>query len=149
MTTFDDIEDLALVTIRDYKIDNLATSDPTAFQTYMDSFLVSAVPKFTSCLQSLDYSLATRTFSSILSNIEQDILANLLVVEWMTAETQNVTQFNLHLQNREYKVYAESENLKQKSEYLDRAREKAHQLATEYQLLNISSIPYYSTMNII
>ena len=51
--------------------------------------------------------------------------------------------------NREFKLNSENENLKQKSEYLDRAREKAHQLSTEYQLLNISSIPYYSTMNII
>lgn len=149
MTSFDSIEDLALIVIRDYKIDSLAQSDPTAFQTYLDGFLISAIPNFTASLTDLSYDLTTRQLSADLTNLQQKILACLLNVEWMTAETQNITQFNLHLQNKEYKVYSEAENLKQKVDCLDKMREKAQQLATEYQLLNISSIPYYSNMNII
>ena len=147
-TSFDTIEDLFLISVRDYRIDALA-SNQTVLQQYLDGFLIKAVPNFTACLQDLSYDSVTRTFTSTFTNLENEILANLMEVEWFKNDVNDVTQINLHLMNREFKLNSENENLKQKSEYLDRAREKAHQLATEYQLLNISSIPYYSTMNII
>ena len=147
-TSFDTIEDLFLISVRDYRIDALA-SNQTVLQQYLDGFLIKAVPNFTACLQDLSYDSVARTFASTFTNLENEILANLMEVEWFKSDVNDVTQINLHLMNREFKLNSENENLKQKSEYLDRAREKAHQLATEYQLLNISSIPYYSTMNII
>lgn len=147
-TSFDTIENLFLVSIRDYRIDALA-SDAAVLQAYLDGFLFKAVPHFTECLQDLSYDSTARTFTSTFTNLENEILASLMEVEWARNSVNDVTQINLHLMNREFKLNSENENLKQKSEYLDRAREKAHQLATEYQLLNISSIPYYSTMNII
>ena len=147
-TSFDTIEDLFLISVRDYRIDALA-SNQTVLQQYLDGFLIKAVPNFTACLQDLSYDSVTRTFTSTFTNLENEILANLMEVEWFKNDVNDVTQINLHLMNHEFKLNSENENLKQKSEYLDRAREKAHQLATEYQLLNISSIPYYSTMNII
>lgn len=147
-TSFDTIEDLFLISVRDYRIDALA-SNQTVLQQYLDGFLIKAVPNFTACLQDLSYDSVARTFASTFTNLENEILASLMEVEWFKSDVNDVTQINLHLMNREFKLNSENENLKQKSEYLDRAREKAHQLATEYQLLNISSIPYYSTMNII
>jgi len=147
-TSFDTIEDLFLISVRDYRIDALA-SNQTVLQQYLDGFLIKAIPNFTACLQDLSYDSVERTFASTFTNLENEILANLMEVEWFKNDVNDVTQINLHLMNHEFKLNSENENLKQKSEYLDRAREKAHQLATEYQLLNISSIPYYSTMNII
>lgn len=147
-TSFDIIEDLFLISVRDYRIDAL-TSNQTVLQQYLDGFLIKAVPNFTACLQDLSYDATARSFTSTFTNLENEILANLMEVEWFKNDVNDVTQINLHLMNREFKLNSENENLKQKSEYLDRAREKAHQLSTEYQLLNISSIPYYSTMNII
>ena len=147
-TAFDTIEDLALITIRDYRIDALA-SDATVLQTYLDGFLIKAVPNFTECVSDLTYDITARTFTSTFTNLEIEILANLMEIEWFKNDVQDITQVNLHLMNKEYKLNSENENLKQKSEYLGRLREKAHQLANEYQLANISSLPYYSTMNLV
>lgn len=147
-TSFDTIEDLFLISIRDYRIDALA-SNQTVLKQYLDGFLIKAVPNFTACLQDLSYDSATRTFTSTFTNLENEILASLMEIEWWRNSINDITQVNLHLMNREFKLNSENENLKQKSEHFDRVREKAQQLATEYQLLNISSIPYYSTMNII
>ncbi len=132
-TSFDTIIDLAMVTIKDYKIDNLAKLDPNTLETYLDGFLVRAIPKFNNCLQPLDYDFSTREFSSTFTYLENEILACLFGIEWFTSVVQDVTQFQGKLSNREFKTYSEAENLKQKREYLDVSREKVSQLIVDYQ----------------
>lgn len=144
-TSFDDIEDLALIEIQDYRIDGLS-NDIEAFHTYLDGFVVKAVPHFTNCLQSLSYDLDSREFDKDLSNTEQEILACYVVEMWLKQVTQDITQMNLHMTNKEFKVYSEAENLKQKSEHLDRTREKVKQLSVEYQLQNIGQISYFANL---
>lgn len=143
-TTFDEIEDLALIELQDYKIVNLAKTDMTALRTYLDGLVIRSVPKFAQCLQSTEYDIALRQFNSVFTNIEKEILAEYVAITWMTSIVQDVTQFNLHLQNKEFKIFSEAENLKQKSEYLDRMREKARQLTTDYQIVNINQISYFA-----
>ena len=112
-TAFDTIEDLALITIRDYRIDALA-SDATVLQTYLDGFLIKAVPNFTECVNDLTYDTTARTFTSTFTNLEIEILANLMEIEWFKNDVQDITQVNLHLMNKEFKLNSENENLKQK-----------------------------------
>ena len=144
-TSFDSIEDLALIEIQDYRINEFVPGE-CSFQLYLDGLLVKAVPQFTECLQSLDYDLETRTFVSTLTNLEQAILAGYVVEVWMKQVVQDITQMNLHMTNREFKTYSEAENLKQKADYLDKIREKNKQLTVDYQLKNISQISYYANL---
>lgn len=142
-TSFDDVIDLALVTINDTRINKLAKKDYSAFLTFMDGLLVRATPLFTDCLQSLSYDIVTREFVSTFNNLEKDILARLINLIWMEEITQNDYEINNLLNNREAKVFSPSENLKQKSEYSDRLREKANQIQVDYQLKNLKSIPWF------
>lgn len=143
-TSFDNIIDLALTTIRDYRIDKLYQTDICAFKQYLDGFIVRGVARFTNCLEDLSYDVMIREFNNNLSNLVQSIIADYTVIEWMTSCTLDVTQFQLHLSNSEFKHFSEAENLKQKRDTLDGLREKVSQLCTDYQIANLSKIPYFN-----
>ena len=56
MTPFTDIYDLAVMDIKDYKLDKLAESDFNSFLLYLEGILVRAIYSFEgSALQSLEY----------------------------------------------------------------------------------------------
>lgn len=140
-TSFDKIIDLALVTVDDYKLVKLYNQSQQGFQQWCDGFLLSAIPNFFQCRQSLEYDTTTRQFVSDLTNIEISILADLWIIEWFDRETQNSAKINALLQTSgSFKTHAASQNLKEKSAYLDGLREKVYQKITDYQLQDISSI---------
>lgn len=138
-TTFDDIIDLGLSRVQDYKLDQLYTVNPQYFQAITDAFLKNHLGDFSSCRQSLAYDLGNRTFISSFTIQEQDILADLWVYSWLEWHINNVTQFENVLTDNDYKRHSAAENLKQKSEYFDRIREKYNQRITDYQLSDLSS----------
>lgn len=143
MTLFTDIYDLFLVSVRDYKIDLLYQSsvqnNTNDFENYLQGFLIKAIPKFTKCKKNLyNYVLSpTAQFNETLDLNEQVILSNLTAIEWFEKEINDVTQFNLHLNNTDFKHYAESQNLKEKSDRADKLREKIAQDMTDYEIGNV------------
>ena len=148
-TPFDSVEDLALIAIRDYKIDKLYNHSIEQFQQYLDSFLLTAIPNFRNCRQSLDYDIEQRQFNADLSSMEQSILADLWVIEWFNKETNDATQIQNKLQVASaFTSHSASQNLKEKSTYLDKLREGVDLKITQYQLQalpypNASSAPSY------
>ena len=142
-TSFDKIIDLALVTVDDYKLVKLYNQSQQGFQQWCDGFLLSAIPNFFQCRQSLEYDATTRQFVSELTNTEISILAALWIIEWFDRETQNSAKINALLQTScSFKTHAASQNLKEKSAYLDGLREKVYQKITDYQLQDISGITF-------
>lgn len=142
-TSFDKIIDLALVTVDDYKLVKLYNQSQQGFQQWCDGFLLSAIPNFFQCRQSLEYDTTTRQFVSDLTNTEISILADLWIIEWFDRETQNSAKINALLQTSgSFKTHAASQNLKEKSTYLDGLREKVYQKITDYQLQDISGITF-------
>ena len=135
-TPFTDIYDLFLIGVSDYKLDQLYNISTTDFETYLQGFLIRAVPKFDNCNQDLTYSTTSAQFTETLTNTEKVILADLMTMEWMLKETQDVSQFNLLLNDTDFKHYAEGQNLKEKSAYLDKLREKVNQDMTVYGIKN-------------
>ena len=136
-TTFETIYNLSLITIRDYKIDKWAKQDYNTFLQYMKGILMRAIPKFTNCLQSLEYAdVATNEpyFINNLTYMEQSILADLMVETWFFSNINDATQINMQLQGRDKKIQSADANLKQKSEYYDRLKEKLSQSMSDYQL---------------
>ena len=148
-TPFDSVEDLALIAIRDYKIDKLYNHSIEQFQQYLDGFLLTAIPNFRNCRQSLDYDIEQRQFNADLSSMEQSILADLWVIEWFNKETNDATQIQNKLQVASaFTSHSVSQNLKEKSTYLDKLREGVDLKITQYQLQalpypNASSAPSY------
>lgn len=142
-TSFDTIEDLALTIISDYKLNKLYNQSETEFQAYCDTFLISAIPNFIQCNQDLSYSLDTRAFDATLTSLEISILADLWGIAWVTKETQDATQINLKLSTSGgFETHSEAQNLKEKTAWLDKLRERVRQKITDYQLLDASSYSF-------
>ena len=135
MTSFDDIIDLALITVNDYRLSKLSLQDENSFKTYCDGFLISAIPDFPECKQSLEYNTETREFVSDLTMIEKSILANLWVIKWYLRDNQTYALYRQHLQAASsFKNHSESQNLKENSTYLDKLREELDRQKIAYQL---------------
>lgn len=140
-TSFDTIIDLALTLIDDYKLIKLYNQSQAKFLAYCDSLLISAIPNFFRCNQSLEYTAETRQFSNELTNAEISILADLWILEWFKKETQDSRKINALLQSSgSFKSHSAAQNLKEKTSYLDGLREKVEQKMTNYQLQNLDNI---------
>ena len=135
MTSFDEIIDLALVTVNDYRLSKLAEQGEEKFNTYVDGFLISSIPYFPECRQSLDFDAEQRQFESDLTNLEKSILANLWVIQWYARDNQTYALYRQHLQSASsFKNHSESQNLKENSIYLDKLREELDRQKISYQL---------------
>jgi len=149
VTDFEDIYDLAKVTMIDYKLDNLAIRDYDAFLTYFRSLLVTGMTEFFGCLSSLDYTSVKEDgeikwyFTADLSQLEKNILAKTIVLKWWEQHIQDVVVFQPHMSSKNFKQLQESQSLKQKSEYKDKLQEELGRDITNYQLANIDKIPFF------
>ena len=140
-TSFDTIIDLALTLIDDYKLIKLYNQSQVKFLTFCDGLLISAIPNFFRCNQSLDYDTTLRQFNNELSSAEISILADLWILEWFKKETQDSRKINALLQSSgSFKSHSAAQNLKEKTSYLDGLREKVEQKMTNYQLQNLDNI---------
>lgn len=134
-TSFDDIIDLALITVQDYKLDKLFNQSEENFLNYCDSFLINAIPNFIQCRQSLGYDLENRQFLTTLTELEKSILADFWVIGWWSKELQDSTQIQAKLQvSSAFTSHSAAQNLKEKATYLDGLREKVEQKITDYEI---------------
>lgn len=133
-TSFEEIYDLALITIQDYKLDYAYQNHQDIFYKRLKGLLIRSIPKFTGCLTSLEYDATSDSFIEELSSKEKNILADLTTITWWDGVINDIRQVNLHISKNEFKVSTEASNLKEKSERVDRLREKVRQDITEYQL---------------
>lgn len=140
MTEFDSIIDLALVVVNDYRLQKLYAQNEDDFKTYVDGFLISAIPHFPQCRQSLEYNAIERTFNADLTSSEKSILANLWVIQWYSKDNQTYAMYRQHLQNSgSFKNHSESQNLKENSVYADKLREEVDRQIVAYQLEDLST----------
>lgn len=138
MTSFDEIHDLSLTVIRDYKIDQLYNISIDDFNAFMDGFLLRSIPQFTNCKTNLnDYDLVLRQFNQTISLIEKLILSNFEVITWMDSKILDITQLQNVLNNTDFKMYSQAQNLKAKIDTREILKENNNQLMVDYGLQNI------------
>jgi len=135
-TPYSDIYDIALVEIRDYKLDKLYTLSPTNFAIYLNGFLLKAIPKFDNCIKDLsDRNETTKQFNKTLDDDEKDLLAEYLVVAWLTSEINDVRQLTGMMQNgKEARRYSEANLLDKKIALRDKTIETLDTRKTQYGL---------------
>lgn len=143
-TNFDVILDNMLITIRDYKLDNLYELEPTLFYQVLENYMIRGVPKFKECLKSLEYDTTTRTFVSDLDMYEVDILSSWGVISWYTAELQDVLEFKEPLSDSDFKRYSTGQNLRPRQDYLNGLREKVKQDSVDYNITHLSELPFFN-----
>lgn len=142
-TPFGSVIDKALIVIRDYGLDNLYDNDEDAFYGVLTGYLLKGVPRFTECLQSLEYDIDSEEFKSDLTQAEIDILADHTVICWYEDNINDVLEFKETLQDREFKRLATGQNLKPRQDYLTMLYTRVRQNATNYQWSNMDSLPFF------
>lgn len=134
---------MGLTTIADYKIEKLYKTSVPEFKAYCDVFLMQAINNFIDCEQDLTYNLPNRAFIADLTPLEISILADYWGIAWMTRNVQDATQISLKLTSTGgFETHSEAQNLKEKSSWLDRLRERVEQKITQYQLLDSDSYTF-------
>lgn len=143
MTSFDQIETLALSVIEDYKLLNTRENKYDNFQKFCDGLLFNALPQFTECRQDLNYDVETREFGVDLTNLEIYILARYWVIAWWERETNNAAQIALKLGiKNQYSYNSESQNFKEKQNIIDKLREEVDRATQDYLLLDLDSYDF-------
>lgn len=140
MTSFDQIETLALSIVEDYKLNKLFENSYDNFQKFCDGLLFNALPQFTECRQDLTYNVETREFGVDLTNLEIFILSRYWVIAWWERENNNAAQIALKLGiKNQYSYNSESQNFKEKQNVIDKLREEVDRATQEYLLLDLDS----------
>ena len=144
-TSFDSVIDMALIIIRDYKLDALYETDATSFKQVLQGYMLKGLPKFeVSSIKSLEYNLANREFVEDLDDVEIDIISDWTVIMWYTDQLQDVLEFKEPLRDVDFNRFATGQNLKPRQAYLEELRRKVKQDTTNYQFQYINDLPYFN-----
>ena len=131
-TSLSDIYDLFMQTCVDYRLLDLFNTSEPDFENYLQSWLEFAIVDFSICDQDLNYGEYTKEFPVVLSRDNKIILATLMMKYWLQKNVQDITQINLHITDRDFKVASEAQNLKEKSTHLNMVKEQCSQLLNDY-----------------
>ncbi|RPI82270.1 MAG: hypothetical protein EHM34_07195 [Nitrosopumilales archaeon] len=132
-TSLDEVCDLFLGRITDYRLTTLyTTSGSGALNTYLEPYLLDAIDEFDVCDQALVYSTSTQTFSVTLTSINKNMLSFIMVKYWLAKEIRDINQMRLHLFDRDYKTFAEANNLKTKIDLYTITCEEVSNKLTSY-----------------
>ena len=117
MTPYDDILDLALVSIEDYRLNKVAVDSPVDFKLILEGFMVRGLSNFDNCKKDLsDRNDELHRFNIKLDDVEKSIIADWTVITWLDKEINDTRQITSMLQNRnEAHRYSEANNLKAKT----------------------------------
>lgn len=158
MVTFKNILDRAYTTLfTDYKLDKLVQVDEQAFYDFLGGFLVNSIDMFDGCLSDLSYHTITRViekdnkfvtvtdyiFDNELTSKEIYILSLGVALGWYKKQLDDVTQYKLHLSNKDFKSYSEQQNLQRRLERLGAMEEDLSEEIQKYQINNLDKLPYF------
>ena len=158
MVTFKNILDRVYTTLfTDYKLDNLIQVDEQAFYDFLGGFLVNSIDMFDGCLSDLSYHEIEETvekdgalvevtnyiFDNELTSKEIYILSLGVALGWYKKQLDDVTQFKLHLSNKDFKSYSEQQNLQRRLERLGAMEEDFSEEIQKYQITNLHKLPYF------
>lgn len=135
-TNLSEIYDLFMVSVTDYRLTDLFNVSEEDFETYLQAFLEFAIVDFDICDQDLDYDETTKVFPEVLTRKNKIILAKLMMRYWLQKLVNDVTQMNLHVTDRDFRVASEAMNLREKTIYLNSVKEQCSQMLNDYAYKN-------------
>jgi hypothetical protein len=137
MTThISEVFDLFMVSVTDYRLTDLFNLSEDDFETYLEGFLEYAIAEFDMCDQDLDFNSTTKLFPETLTRKNKTILATLMMKYWLQKLVNDITQMNLHVTDRDFRVASEAMNLREKTIYLNTVKEQCSQLLNNYEYKN-------------
>lgn len=141
-TSFTEIYDQFSMFVKDYNLIALYNASVSDYEIYLSGWLIPAITDFRNCNQSLAYT--SSTFTETLSTDNIKILALLMKKYWLKKEINDITQMNLHVQDRDFKTFAEANNMLEKRKTYQGDLEELSQQLTEYTLANTDWSSWYA-----
>ena len=136
MTPYSKIYDRALAKITDYELAFVPDAD---FQLMLNGWLHSAIAKFRKCASDLsDRDDELATFNVDLVDEEIEILALLMVCEWLEPQVNSVTLTHQMFGGKEEKWFSQSSHLAELKALRDETRTEARKLMRDYTYANNS-----------
>lgn len=132
-TSVNEVYDLFMTQVTDYRLIDLFNTSEPDFENYLQGWLEFSIADFESiCDQSLDFDEYTKEFPVTLSRQNKIILATLMMKYWLQKNVNDITQMNLHITDRDFKVASEAANLREKVAALNVVKEQCSQLLQDY-----------------
>lgn len=129
MTHYTDIFQLFINKINDHQLISL---EEEKVEQICCIYLKSAITKFKKCRTDLKRDDVARCFLNILSDTEKEIIANLLIVEWLTPKVQNTTNLKQYMGDSDFKFFSQANHLDALNRIRKSAIEEADGLILEY-----------------
>lgn len=137
-TPYQDVFDLFLQQVEDYRLDELFSASENNLSVYLTGFLVLAIPEFPQCNQNLsDRDDTEMVFYFEMTDENQKMLSKLMVKEWLSKEVKDIGQMRWTITDHDFKHYAESQNLKEKQSVLTVLTEECSQSLINYSYKNM------------
>ena len=117
VTTYSDVYELVLSLISSYKIDDIYVKDgEDGIEIFFMPYLKIAAGELENSagIDILDRDDILRQFNIKLSDGKQLIIAKYIMIGYLSKETHDIMQMQLHLQDGDFKTYAEKNNLEGK-----------------------------------
>ena len=117
VTTYSDVYELVLSLISSYKIDDIYVKDgEDGIEIFFMPYLKIAAGELENSagIDISDRDDILRQFNIKLSDGKQLIIAKYIMIGYLSKETHDIMQMQLHLQDGDFKTYAEKNNLEGK-----------------------------------
>ena len=130
--------DFFLTNVDDYRLTSMyQNSGSLVLDTYLEPWLLESVVDFDEvCSQDLTYTVTSGSsegfFTADLTTKNQLILARIMVKYWFAKDLQNILAMRNIIQDKDYRVYSQANNLKAKQDLYNGKCEEIAQLLTEY-----------------
>lgn len=129
-TPFEDIYDFFLSKVTDFSFANFTDDE---LKDELEQYLRSASVKFFSAGDiRLQKDFTFKEFTNDLTDLEKEILASLMIVEYLNPKiiaTENMKQF---LASKEYKIYSQANHLSKMIELRNQVKAEVNHLMTLY-----------------
>lgn len=143
-TSITKVFDLFMQQGEDYRLIELFNTSETDFENYLQAWLEFSIADFGVCDQDLNFDEYTKEFPSVLSRQNKIVLATLMMKYWLQKNVNDITQMNLHVTDRDFKVGSEAQNLREKSTHLNMVKEQCSQLLVDYAYQRVGWTDWFS-----
>lgn len=110
-TPYFEIYDLFLQKINDISI---AQKTDSQIEELLEGYLKSAIGKFYLCKKDLsNRDNIVKQFNVDLDDMEKEILANLMVIEWIQPKLYNVSLLRQTMATKDFKIYSQANHIEE------------------------------------
>ena len=139
-TPYEDIFAVFTGKISDFNFTDLDVGD---LEAILLGYLKSSIVRFKNCKTDLsDRDNVAATFNADLTDLEIEILATLMVVEWLNPQIQTTEIIKQSLSMRDARMYSQAAHLREMMELRNKSKTEAQQLMALYSYAgDLSDLP--------